>query len=80
MIKSNRDLLVLFKNQLMTEQSFEEEVDWLNEILFTAESPEQFCKAHELVDRNQITFSNKKILKELRRSRLRPFRFLLNKN
>ena len=80
MINSNRDLLVLFKNQLMTEQSFQEEVECLNEILIIAESSEQFCKTHELVDRNRITSSMKKILKESQNFRLRPFRFLINKN
>lgn len=80
MINSNRDLLVLFKNQLMTDQSFEQEVECLNEILLIAESSEQFCKAHELVDRNRITIHPKKILKESLHFRLRPFRFLINKN
>ena len=76
----SRDLLVLLKNEFMTEQSIEREVDSLNEILHKTESPETFCAAHELVIRNHITRQPVKILNAIRQSELKAFRFLINKN
>ena len=64
----------------MTGQFFELQAEYLNTILSTIETPEQFCIAHELVDRNSITSSKKKILRESNHFRLRSFRFLINKN
>lgn len=76
----NRDLLVLLKNEFMSQQAIDHEVECLNDMLHQAESEEQFCIAHELVDRNSITSKAKKILKAVRFSELKPFRFLINKN
>jgi hypothetical protein len=75
-----RDLLVLLKNEFMSQGALDHEVECLNDILRTAESDEQFCLAHELVNRNRITAKPKRILKAIRYSELRPFRFLINKN
>lgn len=75
-----RDILVVVKNQFLSERAIEQEVACLHEILRFAESHEQFCIAHELVDRNRITQRVKKILRESKYYRLRPFRFLINKN
>ena len=80
MIISNRNLLVLFNTGLLDEKSIEQELGCLNQILLTTESAEQFCMAHELVDRNRITSNKKRMLKETKHYRLRPFRFLINKN
>ena len=76
----SRDLLVLLKNEFMTEQSIEREVDSLNDILLKTESPESFCAAHELIVRNHITKKPIKILHAIRQSELKAFRFLINKN
>ncbi len=76
MQNKGRNLLVLFHKKIISKQ----EADCLQAILFFTESPEQFCRAFELVDRNRITFSKRKILKESRRMQLRRFRFLINKN
>lgn len=76
----NRDLLVLLKNEFMSQQAIDHEVECLNDILMIAESDEQFCIAHELVNRNKITSQPRKILKAIRYSELKPFRFLINKN
>jgi hypothetical protein len=64
----------------MTEQAWEHEVESLTKILRITESPEQFCIATELVNRNRITNKPKRILKESAHYRLREFRFLINKN
>ena len=76
----NRDLLVLLKNEFMSQQALDQEVECLNHILRTTESEEQFCIAHELVQRNRITNRAKKILKAIRFAELKPFIFLVNKN
>jgi len=76
----SKNLLVVFKNGYMTEQAFEQEVETITRILHITESSDQFCKVTELVDRNRISSKKRKILKEAKHFRLRPFRFLLNKN
>jgi hypothetical protein len=76
MKNNGHNLLVLFNNKFISKQ----EADCLNQILLFTESPEQFCIANELVDRNRITSKKRKILKESSRFELRPFRFLINKN
>ncbi len=73
MKNSERNLLVLFKNR-------EQEADCLHEILLDTISPENFCVAHELVDRNRITSKKSKLLKEASYFHLRAFRFFINKN
>ncbi len=80
MINLNRDIMVMLKDEFMTEHDIQQEVEMLNKLLIDAESPESFCTAHELVDRNRITSKPKKILKESHFFNLRPFRFLINKN
>ena len=70
----------MLRNEFMTEYAIQKEVETLNKILIQAESPESFCTAHELVDRNRITANRKKILRESEFYTLRPFKFLLNKN
>ncbi|HPH83886.1 MAG TPA: hypothetical protein PLC48_00450 [Ferruginibacter sp.] len=82
MNKSNRDLLVLFKQELMTPQAIEHEVMWLHELLFTVERLDNFVSAHEIIDLNKYKLSNKPfdIKKLVRRKREQPFVFLNNKN
>jgi hypothetical protein len=80
MISSSRNFLLVFNSGLLDEKGMEQQVACLNVVLQNADSPEQFCKAHELVNRNRITSNNKKIWKESRHFRLKPFRFLINKN
>jgi hypothetical protein len=76
----NRDLLVLLKSEFMSQQAIEHEVECINDMLRCTESDEQFCIAHELVDRNRITSNPKRILKAIRFTELKQFRFLINKN
>lgn len=76
MKNNSRNLLVLFNKKMISKQ----EADCLQLILLFTESPEQFCIANELVDRNRITSKKRKILKESGHIQLRAFRFLINKN
>ena len=82
MNKSNRDLLVLFKQNLMTPQAIEHEVGWLHELLFNVERLDNFVTAHELIDLNKYRICNGpvEIKKMVRRKREQPFVFLNNKN
>jgi hypothetical protein len=76
----NRDLLVLLRNEFMSQQALDHEVQCLHHLLRGTESDEKFCVAHELVDRNRITNKYRKIARVIGVKELKPFQFLLNKN
>jgi len=76
----DRDLLVLLKNEFMSQQAIEQAVEQLNEILHRTEHPHEFCKAHELVRRNYITQKTSQLLTAIRQIHLKPFWFLISKN
>lgn len=82
MNKSNRDLLVMFKQELMTPQAMEHEVEMLHELLFTVERLDNVVKAHEIIDLNRykIISKNFEIKSFLRKQTDKPFVFLNNKN
>ncbi len=80
---SNRDLLVMFSQRLMTQQQIDKEVMQLNEILFTTERLDNFVRAHEILDLNRHKkFTNPvEIKKQLRQKKLeKPFVFFNNRN
>ena len=76
----DRDLLVLLKNEFISQQALEQQVEYLNAILLQTELPREFCKAHELIQRNRITQKPKKILATLHAVQLKPFWFFIGKN
>lgn len=82
MNKSNRDLLVMFKQELMTPQALEHEVSLLHELLFTVERLDNFVKAHEIIDINKykITSKSMAIKNFVRQNKEKAFVFLNNKN
>ncbi len=82
MNNSNRDLLVLFKQELMTPQAIEQEVALLHDLLFWVERLDNFVKAHELIDLNKYKITNKAIdIKKVIRGKKDPsFLFLNNLN
>lgn len=82
MNKSNRDLLVLFNQELMTPQSVEHEVELLHQLLYSIERMENLVIAHEVIDLNRYSVSNKPFLlrKLFRQRALKPFVFLNCKN
>lgn len=80
MKSTNRDLLVLLKDDSMSERAIEHQVECLHYILHSAESPDQFCISHELVHRNKITQKHSKLLRAISESELKPFHFLIGKN
>lgn len=82
MIKRNRDLLVLFKQELMSPQAIEHEVSMLHELLFDVERMDNFVVAHEIIDLNKYKIYNKRfrIKSFLQQKTEKPFVFLNNKN
>jgi hypothetical protein len=82
MNNANRDLLVLFNQELMTPQAIEHEVDLLHGILYSVESMENIITAHEVIDVNRYKIiTSSKLLRNIFRQReLKPFVFLNCKN
>ena len=76
----DRDLLVLYKADVYSDDLLQREVEGLHKILLQVERNDVFCTAHELVTRNKITSKAKSILKAISHFRLRPFHFLISKN
>jgi len=82
-MSSNRDLLVMFRQQAMSPEDIEREVMRLNDILFTAERLDNFVKAHEVLDINRYKIiKNSVAIKKLLRQKkeAKPFVFFSNKN
>lgn len=82
MNSSNRDLLVLFNQELMTPQSIEHEVELLHQLLYEIERVENLITTHEIIDLNKYRVSNKPLLlrKLFHQRKLKPFVFLNCKN
>jgi hypothetical protein len=82
MNNANRDLLVLFNQELMTPQSIEHEVELLHQLLYSIERVENLIIAHEVIDLNKYKVSNKPLLlrKLFRQRELKPFVFFNCKN
>ena len=78
----NRDLLVLLKDESMSEQAIEQEVEKLNAMLFNVESIDNFCTAHEMIDLNKykIVHNRKQVMQTIRQKEIKPFVFLCNLN
>ncbi|MEO5781917.1 MAG: hypothetical protein ABIQ07_01520 [Ginsengibacter sp.] len=82
MNKSNRDLLVLFKEELMSSQAIEHEVEMLHDLLYNVEQIDNLVTAHEVINLNNYKIQNQYhiIRNTIRRKELKPFIFLNNKN
>jgi hypothetical protein len=78
----NRDILVLFKQELMTPQAMEQQVMLLHEMLFHVEKMDNVVTAHEILDLNKFKVISKatRIKEFLRLSKDVPFVFLNNLN
>lgn len=82
MNRSNRDLLVLFKEELMSPQAIEHEVELLHELLYSVEKIENLVIAHEVINLNSYKIHRRFniIRNTIRQKELKPFIFLNNKN
>lgn len=79
---TNRDLLVLLNNEILSQKAIEHQVELLHEMLFKVESTENICIAHEILDLNRYKLITKasKVKDFIRKKELAPFIFLCNKN
>jgi hypothetical protein len=82
MHRSNRDLLLLFKDESMSPKAIEQQVERLHELLYCVEKVENVITAHELinVNRHKIYNDSVRLKSVFRRKQLKPFVFLNNKN
>ena len=82
MNKFNRDLLVLFKEELMNHKAIKHEVEMLHELLFYVERIDNLIVAHEVINLNKYKIISDKntVRMTLRPNDLKPFIFLNNKN
>ena len=82
MNNSNRDLLVLFNQELLSPQAIEHEVELLHELLHIVERLDNLVIAHEIIDLNKYKVTNKTIIvrEVIRKQDLKPFVFLNCKN
>ena len=82
MNEANRDLLLLNKSDVLSQEEIEREVELLNTLLYHTENWESFCVANEILDINRRKIIQKpvKIQRILRDKKTRPFVFINNKN
>lgn len=82
MNRMNRDLLVLFNQELLSPQAIEHEVEMLHELLHNVERLDNIVIAHEILDLNKYKVINKlTVLRStISKQELNPFVFLNCKN
>ena len=78
----NRDLLVLVKDNHLSEKAMETELEQLNQLLLHFETFENFCTAHEVFDMNKFKrVRDAKLMRKLvNQKELEPFVFICNMN
>lgn len=82
MKNTNRDLLVLVRDENSNQQEINADVAKLNRLLLALETVDCFCTAHEIIDVNKykIVQQKKELMRIIKASSLKPFQFLINKN
>ncbi len=82
MNRINRELLVLFNQELLSPQAIEHEVEMLHELLFIVERLDNLVTAHEILDLNKYKVINKALTLRttIHKQELKPFVFLNCKN
>lgn len=82
MNRMNRDLLVLFNQELLSPQAIEHEVELLHELLQIVERLDNLVIAHEIMDLKKYKVINKTLilLDTFRKQELKSFIFLNCKN
>lgn len=78
MKNSNRDLLVLIKDDTLSDKAIENEVEQLNNLLMSVESSEKYYNSYSIMDMNnhKISRNSFKIRALLREKEEKPFIFL----
>jgi len=80
MKQPNREFVLLVKSGRMNEKAVEKELIKLDELLRDIESPDNFSKTHELLDRHRISKNKAKLIKSFYLQELKPFSFFICKN
>lgn len=82
MNRMNRDLLVLFNQELLSPQAIDHQVEMLHELLHSVERLDNLVTAHEILDLNKYKVINKAFVlrNTIRMQELKPFVFLNCKN
>jgi hypothetical protein len=82
MKSSKRDLLVLSRKASTDKRGLELEIEMLHNLLFKAESLENFCIANEIIDINRYRIIGEpvKMQRIISKNRMKPFQFINNKN
>lgn len=72
----------MFKEDLMSPQAIEHEVELLHELLYSVEKIENLVTAHEVINLNKYKIQTQfNIIRDtIRQKVLKPFIFLSNKN
>ena len=79
---ADRDLLVISKNALESEDSLQEEVQMLNQLLHEVEIPKNIAFSSEIIDLNRCRIFKKPetVAKQLQEKSLQSFVFICNTN
>lgn len=82
MQSTNRDLLVITKTHLVSQQELEQTIIGLNSVLYKAESFASLCQVHEIFDLNKfkIISTAKKVAWYIANKANAPYVFICNKN
>jgi len=82
MKSADRDLLVLTKYETPDPTAMENELVFLNKILFSVENLHTFCIVNEIIDINKYKIVRKPYLihQIIREWNFKPFVFVFNKN
>ena len=82
MNKVNRDLMVLFNQDVMTPQAIEHEVELLHELLYNVERVDNLITAYEVIDLNKykVSIRPQLVRKVFCARQGKAFVFLNNKN
>jgi len=82
MISGNRDILVLTKYQVPDPVAMEQELQFLDKLLFKVENLHTFCIVNEIIDLNKYKIIKKHHLihQIIRERSIKPFVFIFNKN
>jgi hypothetical protein len=84
MNRANRDILVLTSQSHLSPYELELQVAYLNDLLYHAESWDNFCRANEIVDiHHHRIYSRPHLIEKALRDIIgidKPFVFIHNKN
>ncbi len=78
----NRDIIVLTKKLTMNPEELEHEIEFLNDLLYHAESMYNLCNVTEIIDINRYRVIRKPhlVMQTFRAKEFKPFVFISNRN